>query len=170
MCPLVPSRHIEWLKPCGFSRLIQLRWNPGWVEGRNKDSEIWSLELSTPSWCGPSWPLLSHVGMVPVHSCDRVQVLFAEPDRVNPPRQAKLCMVPGRNHWSLGQKSPLSSWSWAGHSFSGGGGVQRESGRHYNTYESHLPWPTAILTFTCCPWHSSAIGWYHGWPVPIGLT
>lgn len=94
-----------------------------------RHSEIWSVDL-----CGPSSPLLSHVGFVPVHSCERVQVLCADPARLYPPRQEKLCVVPGWNHCSLGQKFPFSSWSWAGHSFSGGGRVQRELGRHYNTY------------------------------------
>lgn len=58
------------------------------------------------------------MGVVPVHSPEVVQFLCADPDRVKPSWHKKLCVSPTRNHFPLGQKSALSSCSWAGHKIS----------------------------------------------------
>lgn len=63
-------------------------------------------------------PWLSQIGVVPVNVPEVVQFLWADPDRVKPSWHEKLCVSPTRSHCLLGQKSPWSSCSWAGHKIS----------------------------------------------------
>ena len=131
-------------------------------------------------WCWLSSPWLSQTGVVPVHSPECVQFLWADPDRVNPSWQEKLCVIPTRNHWSLGQKSPWSSWSWAGHNKSGSrrevDGHRRgrrmherhceyfdERGNHSNHYLCKWPVPPVchwLISWATTPHqHCRACGW-----------
>lgn len=63
-------------------------------------------------------PWSAQMGGAPVQCPDNVQFLCSDPYKVNPSWQEKLCDVPTLNHWFLGQKSPLSNWSWPGHNTS----------------------------------------------------
>lgn len=79
---------------------------------KKNPSKLWTLFETKLS------PWLSQTGVSPVHSPVTVHFLWADPDRVNPSWQEKLCVVPTRDHWFLGQMSPWSSWSWEGHKMS----------------------------------------------------
>lgn len=119
-------------------------------------------------YCCPSSPWLSQTGVVPVHFPERVQFLWADPYRVNPSWQVKLCVAPTRNHWSLGQKSPWSSWIWAGHNTSDGR-IQIRNTRFLlcrPTYDISCN-TIQKITFARGSWHLSAIGQSHEWPLAI---
>ena len=134
---------------------------------------VWCFIVKPFFECRLCSPWLSQTGVVPVHSPERVQFLWADPYRVNPSWQEKLCVSPTWSHWSLGQKSPLSNWSWAGHNTSWSK-RRKDRGRkdrglkqrvkitdsNYKSpfWTSDFKYIIQNITFACGPWHLSAIG------------